>query len=284
MMNFHQANLIHQPERLAESIRMIRSAGPDHFHVLADFDKTLTPAFADGQKNMTIIAQLRNGQYLTPEYAPQAQALFDHYAPLEKDPNLTLAERKEKMHEWWVTHYQLLVKCGLNKTTITQAIQESKMRFREGIPKFFHFLHQHNIPLVIMSAAPGDMLLAHLVKANLLLSNVYAIGNLYDFDHEGNALKIREPVIHSLNKSEIAIQGFPVYEEIKERKNVLLLGDSLGDIGMIEGFDYHELIKIGFLNENDPAETKLYQENFDIVITNDGTMDPINELLSDLFD
>jgi|GEM_PF-2763992 len=48
-----------------------------------------------------------------------------------------------------------------------------------------------------------------------------------------------------MNKSEVAIHSFPaVYTKIEKRKNVILLGDSLHDVQMIDGFDYTTCIKI----------------------------------------
>jgi len=49
---------------------------------------------------------------------------------------------------------------------------------------------------------------------------------------------------------------------------------------MIEGFDYDEIIKIGFLNEDVDKNLERYKENFDIVIINDSNMGYINELLN----
>ena len=108
--------------------------------------------------------------------------------------------------------------------------------------------------------------------------------NLYEFDTAGNAIKIKEPIIHSLNKHEILIRNFPVFEEIKERPNILLLGDGLEDIGMAEGFEYKEIIKVGFLNQDVENSLPVYSENFDIVITNDGSLEFVNEMLIEMMD
>jgi 5'-nucleotidase len=86
-----------------------------------------------------------------------------------------------------------------------------------------------------------------------------------------------------LNKDKTVIQNLPVFNVIKNRKNILLLGDSLDDIGMIKGFDYNNLIKIGFLNENIEENLEHYKYNFDIIILNGYTMDYINVLLRELF-
>lgn len=276
--------IITHPERVTETKRKIREAGPNKFHILADFDNTLTRAFVEGVKAWPIIAELRNKKYLTSDYAPQAHALYEKYAPLERDPALDPQQRREKMHEWWMTHFDLLVRSGFSKDIIKDVVEKSSLQFRVGFEHFISYLEKHNIPLVIMSAAPGDLLLEYLRHADLLRTHVHVIANLYEFDQQGKAVKIHEPIIHSLNKSEVVIQGFPVFESIRERTNILLMGDSLGDAGMAEGFPYDEIIKFGFLNQDREARLAEYTEHFDIVQTDDGSLDCINELLAELFE
>jgi 5'-nucleotidase len=50
--------------------------------------------------------------------------------------------------------------------------------------------------------------------------------------------------VHSYNKGETVVKDLPIYNEIKDRKNIILLGDSLGDPHMADGFDYETIIKI----------------------------------------
>jgi len=51
---------------------------------------------------------------------------------------------------------------------------------------------------------------------------------------------------------------------------------------MIEGFDYDNLIKIGFLNDNINENLEDFKKNFDIVILNDSDMNYINKLLKEI--
>ena len=85
-----------------------------------------------------------------------------------------------------------------------------------------------------------------------------------------------------MNKNETFVKNFPVYKTIKNRKNVLLLGDSLHDVEMITGFDYDNLIKIGFLNENIKENLPHYKKVYDVILTNDNSMDFVNNLLKQL--
>lgn len=70
--------------------------GAERLHILADFDKTLTPAFIDGQPFQSIISILRDGNYLSPDYAGKARALFEKYHALEHDRAVPVAERKKR--------------------------------------------------------------------------------------------------------------------------------------------------------------------------------------------
>jgi len=121
-----------------------------------------------------------------------------------------------------------------------------------------------------------------LEKSGKFYDNVHIISNSFEWDANGNAVAIKQPIIHTLNKYETAIQDFPVFNIIKERKNVLLMGDSLDDVGMVEGFDCDNLIKIGFLNENIDENLEQYKSNYDVVVLNDGPLDFVNKLLKEI--
>lgn len=107
-------------------------------------------------------------------------------------------------------------------------------------------LHDKNIPLVIFSASGlgYESIYYTFEKIHKLYDNIDIISNAFIRDEHGKAIGIREPVIHSFNKDETVLKDFPVYEEIKDRKNILLLGDSLGDVGMANGIDYDNILKI----------------------------------------
>ena len=90
---------------------------------------------------------------------------------------------------------------------------------------------------------------------------------------------MREPIIHSFNKNETVVHELPIYEDIKERKNVLLLGDTLGDVHMADGFAYEHIIKVWFLNHETPELKEAYSKIYDVVIMGDGNMKWVNELI-----
>ena len=77
--------LIPNPQGVEKLIKKISEQGKRKIHVLADFDRTLTKAFYQGQKAGSLISHLRKdkGRYLTPDYAEKAQELFNKYHPIE---------------------------------------------------------------------------------------------------------------------------------------------------------------------------------------------------------
>ena len=140
------------------------------------------------------------------------------------------------------------------------------------------------IPLVIMSSSGlgVDGVSMCLEKDGRLYENIHIISNSFLWDENGNAVGIRQPIIHSMNKDETLVQNFPAFQEVKNRNNVLLIGDNPEDIDMIKGFDYNNLITIGFLNEKVEENIPRYENAYDVIITNDAPMYFVNNLLKDI--
>ena len=276
--------VITNPEKLKKIKKGIAEGGAEKLHILSDFDRTLTTAFIDGKNVPSLISILRDGNYLTSDYSLKAQALYDKYHQVEINLSVPAAEKKKAMQEWWEIHFNLLIKSRLNKKDIERAVDAGKVKFRDGFGKFIDFLKTRNIPLVIISSSGlgADAIKMYLEKEGKLYENVYIISNSFEWNKEGYAVAVKKPIIHGMNKDETLVRDFPVFETIKERKNVLLLGDSLDDVGMVVGFDAENLIKIAFLNEEVEDNLEPYKKAFDAVILNDGSMEYVNSLLKSI--
>jgi len=257
----------------------VRDGGRENFFIISDFDRTLTRAFVLGQKSPTTIGQLRNGNYLTSDYISKAYALYDKYHPVEIDSRISREEKNIKMQEWWSAHFNLLIECGLTREVLEGVVKKKTLQFRGGALEFFDYLYKNSIPLIIMSAGPGDMIAEYLRQEGRFYDNIHIVANFFEFDGGGKIINVKEPIIHSLNKTNILLKDFPFFNKIKERKNVILLGDGPEDIGMIEGFDYENLLKVGFLNEEIGKDIKIFKKNFDVILPGDSDMKWINEFL-----
>ena len=254
--------VISDNERLEEIKVAIKKDGAERLHVLADFDRTLTTAFVDGKSVPSLISILRDGNYLTSDYAEKAHALFDKYHPIEIDPNVPRKDKEVAMEEWWRTHFKLLIESGLERNDLEKAVASGKVKLRKGFVEFADFLNKHNIPLVIMSSSGlgSESIALYLKQAGKLYNNVHIVCNEYEWDEAGRAVGVREPIIHALNKYETAIQDYPAFQVVKDRKNVILLGDGVDDIGMVQGFDYDNLATIGFLNDKVEQHLEHYKK------------------------
>lgn len=276
--------IISAPEKLAKIKEEIKKDGAARLHCLADFDRTLTTAFVKGKKISSLIAVLREKNYLTPDYSVKAERLCDKYYPLEMNPKISPTKKKKAMYEWWTRHFHLLVESGLTKKILKKAVLSAKTKFRPGAKKFFHFLQTHNIPLVIFSSAGlgTESIKIYFKSQGVALKNIFIISNAFTWDKKGKAVASKKPIIHAFNKDETVVHDFPFFKLIKKRKNVILLGDSLGDIGMITGFNYDNLLKIGFLNEDTEKNLEFYKKAYDVTILNDGPLDYVNNLLKEV--
>lgn len=271
---------IPNPQDFETKLQNIIAWWPNNFHVIADFDRTLTKAFAEGKPTVSLITRLQNGMF-SPEYADQSNAIFDKYHPMEIDPSLSLEVKKQAMTKWRDEQFNLMLSYGLTRDVIKQAIMSESTNFRIWGRDFFTLLAQHNIPLVILSASGlGYESVYYCLEAeNLLSENIDIISNAFIRNEQGQAIGVREPIIHSFNKDETVVKRFPIYEEIKDRKNIVLLGDGLWDAQMADGFDYKNIIKIWFLNNDTPEHREKFSQVFDLIILDDGPMDEVNEIL-----
>jgi cytosolic 5'-nucleotidase 3 len=275
--------IIVNPEKFERVKMAIKADGPDKLYVLSDFDGTLIKYFVNGKWVPSLAFILYNN--LESDYACQAQKLHDKYYTIERDPKVPIKEKKEAMREWWAKHFDLLIKYGLTKKDIENIVNSELVQMREGFPEFNDLLYKNSIPLIVISSGGqgGDAIPKILNKGGGLYNNTRVISNFYNWDEGGKAMSVKLPMIIGMHKDEIPFSNFPeAMSLVKNRRNIILLGDSLDDIDMVTGFENDNIIKIGFLNKNVDENLKNYKKTFDVLILNDGTMDYINELLKEL--
>ena len=264
-------------KKFEEKKRKILEGGFGNFHVLADFDRTLTLPTVQ-----SAIAILRDGSYLTPDYAEKAHALFNKYHPIELDSSVSESEKKAKMKEWWEMHFKLLIQSGLSKSDLKRIISEDKIQLREGVGNFLDLLHKRNVPLVIISSSGvGDVIPMYLKRIDKLYEDIHILTNLFEWEGD-KAVGWKKPIIHSFSKDESSLKSFPEYNSIRSRKNVLLLGDSLGDLGMAKGLNQSIVLSIGFLNEDIEKNRGAYRKGFDVVLEGDQDFSFVNGLVREV--
>lgn len=268
-----------------QKARLIKG-GAENLQVIADFDRTLTTNFINGRKAPSLVAALRDGNYLSNDYAAKAQSLYDYYRPLEIDPGLDLEAKKSLMAEWYRRHFQLLIESGLNQEKMADAIDNQLANLRDGVNDFLNVLQKNSIPLLIFSAAGLGIsgLKYFFSRRGLMSDNISFLANEFVWDENLKAVDVKEPIIHVFNKDETMASKFGISDKIKDRPNILLLGDSLGDAGMAHGYPFQGLLKIGFLNDKIQELLPDYREAYHALILNDGNFDLPLKIINEIVD
>ena len=151
--------------------------------------------------------------------------------------------------------------------------------------EFLEWLDNESIPLVIFSASGlgGDSIRSYLEFHGQLKSNIHVVSNTFTWSEEGIANGRLEPVIHVFNKEISAIRSQPeIYSSISDKRDVILLGDSIGDTHMADGHDADTVLKIGFLTKNPEKNLAEYMQKFDIVLVGDGDMGIIIDTIQNM--
>jgi HAD superfamily hydrolase (TIGR01544 family) len=261
----------------------IKKDGLENLFVLSDFDRTLTAPFYRGKSVPGILAILRNNNYFGDDYSDKAFRLYEKYHPLKSKNNIALSKKKTLMEKWYNEHYKILMENGFDKKAIYWAANRAELRLRKGVAKALNFLRNRDIPLIIISASGvgEEGIKACLKKFACDYGNIFVISNRFVFDRYGRVIKIKKPIIHSANKDAIKISDFPLIgKAIKNKRNVILLGDSLDDPDMDKGFCFENIIKICFLREENKKNIADFKKRFDAVIMPQSSFVFVNKLFN----
>lgn len=267
--------IIADRETFNRKISLLINGGASNLHVVSDYDKTLTKK--PSEKNSNCYAKL--GLKLGNDYHRKDAEMFKFYYPIEISTKIPFKEKREAMHEWWEKHFRLVMDSGLNKGLLDDLIDLNLDSFREGTETFFEILSKNEVPLLVFSAGIGNLIEGSLKKNHFLTKKTYIVSNFYDFDNDGKCIGFSKDLITSIDKKEFVITNSSYLREITGRKNVILLGDSEGDIHMAEGIDHDLILKIGFLVEYSEERLKLYEKLYDIVIL-DGSFNEVNNIFT----
>ncbi|KAM4531195.1 cytosolic 5'-nucleotidase 3-like [Odontesthes bonariensis] len=268
------------PQRVQEILEAMVEADSKTLQVISDFDMTLTRFSYNGKRCPTCHNILDNSKVISEDCRKQLDELLKKYYPIEIDSSLSVEEKLPMMVEWWTKAHELLVKQKIKKDLLATAVHESEARLRDGYKLFFDHLHEHSVPLLIFSAGIGDILEEVIRQAKVFHSNVNVFSNYMDFDESGVLRAFKGELIHIYNKREGALLNTGHFQELRTRPNVLLMGDSLGDLAMADGVqDMKNILKIGFLNDKVEERKQSYLDAYDIVLVEDETLEVPNAVV-----
>ncbi|XP_058037460.1 7-methylguanosine phosphate-specific 5'-nucleotidase isoform X3 [Ahaetulla prasina] len=248
--------------------------------VISDFDMTLTRFGFNGKRCPTSHNIIDNCRVISEEGRKKLKDLLHHYYPIEIDPYRTMEDKLPLMIEWWTKAHNLLSQEKILKNDIAQIVKESDVKLRDGFNIFFDQLHENKVPLFIFSAGVGDVLEEIIYQAGVFHPNINVVSNYMDFDDNGILQGFKDPLIHIYNKNNTVLKNTEYFQQLCTRTNILLLGDSMGDLSMADGVaDMENILRIGFLNDRVEERREKYIEAYDIVLEKDETLDVVNGIL-----
>lgn len=230
------------------------------YYVVADFDRTITKG-----NSMTSWAILSNSDKVDERYRTERNKLYDHYRPIEIDETIDIDKKNELMKEWYKKHIELFIKYSLTEDLFEETARNLRiMEFRPHAKEFIDFLHESGIPLIIISAGVGNFIEHFLINNDCYYDNIHVVSNKIIFKN-GIASGVDENIIHSLNKNEVSLPE-DIKNRLKNRKNVILLGDQKSDLNMVDDKKHENVIKVCLLNEETTPLIEDYKCLFDILI------------------
>lgn len=245
----------------------------DDMYVVADFDRTITKG--NSKTSWSILA---NSTLVPKSYIEERQALYDYYRPIEIDENMDFELKSHLVKEWFRKHIELFVKYKTSEKVFETAATDLRvMEFRYGAKEFIEFLHKNGIPLIIISAGIGNFIESFLKHNNCYFDNIYISSNKIMFK-DGIAVGVDNNIIHSLNKNEVSLPP-KVLNNLQNRNNVILLGDQVSDLKMVDKSKHDLVLSIGFLAEDSKEQYEILKSNFDIVCELNDDYNNLKELL-----
>ncbi|KAK1334779.1 hypothetical protein QTO34_004346 [Cnephaeus nilssonii] len=241
---------------------------------------TLSRFSYKGKRCPTCHNVIDNCKLVSDECRKKLLELKEKFYAIETDPLLTVEEKFPYMVEWYTKSHRLLVEQAIPRAKLKEIVAESDVMLKEGYENFFDKLQQHSIPVFIFSAGIGDVLEEVIRQAGVYYSNVKVVSNFMDFDDNGVLKGFKGDLIHVFNKHDGALKNTEYFNQLKDNSNIILLGDSQGDLRMADGVaNVEHILKIGYLNDKVDELLDKYMDSYDIVLVKEESLEVANSIL-----
>lgn len=289
-----QGNIVSSSrENTIKKLKKVILDGSPSIRIITDFDFTLTEFYItkENSLNQRITSHKRSlschdviehSVYFPEILSSEAKLLSGKYYPIEVNMSISHEERFKAMLSWAYESHEIIVRSQLTEATFIQiiqhAIENNIVQLRYKVVDVMKFCENNHIPFLIFSAGVANVLeeiLKYETKDEYLFDSkpdiplFYVISNRCVFNDMNIVDQFLEPTLHVLNKRStyfINDSLFFTSETNQLRKNILLFGDSPGDVHMIDGLAHDVVLKVGFLNDKIKERLDLYLEIYDIVI------------------
>ena len=275
--------------------------------VITDFDYTITTPidYKTGLK-------YKSSYYLYDEdmiggdqkkFNEKRQALADIYSKYEFNSSYDLQTRNEKMKEWYTKNIYLYFNEKFTLDSIDKMTNKCKnnILFRKNAKEYLELLISMDIPIIIESGGITQFIIAILktifpnIQQLISEKKIMVVSNSFTFDEKTKGCNgLEHEVIYCFNKEEFL--GNVVNKEFPELKNVLVLGDNLGDADSVKNINVSKENVTGFgfvnlpidvLNDENKKEDRdkkinEYKKTFDVALVGDCDYEPIIQILKNI--
>ena len=292
-------------EKKLKEFALAYSNNKNSVAVVTDFDYTITTPidYKTGE-------EYKSSYYLYDEdmiggdqkkFSEKRKALADIYSKYEFSTEYDLETRIEKMKEWYTKNIYLYFNEKFTLDSIDEMVQKCKknIMFRNHAKQYMELLLSMGIPIIIESGGITQFIMAILktifpnIQQLLDEKKIMIVSNSFTFDEKTKGCNgLEHEVIYCFNKDEFL--GNVVNKEFPELKNVLVLGDNLGDADSVKKINVPKENVIGFgfvnlsndiLNDENKKEyvenrIKEYNNAFDVALVGDCDYEPIIDILN----
>ncbi|KAJ3327443.1 hypothetical protein HDU76_011795 [Blyttiomyces sp. JEL0837] len=243
---------IKNTDNVRKKLLNIINGGLESMHIISDFDMTMTKYWLNGSRSPSTHSILTRSTRIPVEFKTKSDEYYKKYYPIEVSHTHTYEEKYKAMEEWWILAHELIVGLKLKRSLLELMIADTPVVFREGLKDIIELCKDASVPFLVFSAG------------------------LY----EDIVVGFYDPLIHVFNKNEANVEGSPYKGELVGRHNVILMGDSIGDLRMGDGLSHETTLTVGYLNHDQEMLLPQYSEKFDVVVLGDSAMDFVKNLLT----
>ena len=215
--------------------------------IVSDFDFTLTRKEYDRQGGDASYGVISKSPYSSQKFKDDSRTLYEYYAPIERRQDLTHEEKSKFMDEWYTKNLDLISKQNFTESQMLESCFFCRIAFRHDFKNLVHSLKSSNVNFYIMSAGIKlviDNMLKEVLKNDEDVDFCKVITN-YEVVSSDGGKAYRLPCVTTTNKS--VHFNLTTYPSL--RKNVIVCGDNIEDIKMVEKTGNKSILKFGYFNK-----------------------------------
>ena len=225
LLSSHPLMRVKDKPRVENLLNTLIEGGFEKLQFVIDFDHTLTKTKNERGESLDCSwGVMENSPLLSEEYTKECNAIRAHYLPIELDPKMSIEEKIPHMVAWYTEANKALQKSGVHKKDFSDMVKASNVEFRDGSNDMLNFLLKAEIPVLVLSAGLGDLIVAILQNKGAYHPNLKVVSNFLAYDDDDRVVGLDGDIIHVYNKNESAIHDsdyFKILQVAYLLKNIL---------------------------------------------------------------